>query len=199
MRRASAGPLLGAALAVAITAPCAAQTAQAPAASAAPPPAPAPAPAASAASAAAAPSPANAPGAADGRIEARSGNFVVVGLVRGEHMVLHVSRVTDNAPVHDAAVSVVLRGTSYPATATPEGAYVVTTHDLAIPGPAAVLIVVSEGSERDQLSGTLDIGATSGPREEHDGSRQIAWWVLNFAVCIGFLMLWNRRRRKAES
>jgi hypothetical protein len=29
-------------------------------------------------------------------------------------------------------------------------------------------------------------------------ARQMWWWALNFAVCIGFLMLWSRRRKARQ-
>jgi hypothetical protein len=34
--------------------------------------------------------------------------------------------------------------------------------------------------------------------DDKNGARQIWWWVLNFAVCIGFLMLFSRRRKAAR-
>jgi hypothetical protein len=151
-------------------------------------------PAAAAASSAATPASA----VPSARIEARSSDFLAVGTVRAERMTIHVSRLTDNAPVRDATVSVVLRGTTHPAIADSDGGYGLSTPDLAVPGPAAVLIDITEGTLHEQLSGTLEIGASAGQREEHNTSRQVAWWVLNFAVCIGFLMLWNRRRAKSS-
>ncbi|HLW25732.1 MAG TPA: hypothetical protein VKT22_15360 [Steroidobacteraceae bacterium] len=139
--------------------------------------------------------PTPAPGA---RVEARSGDFLAVGTVRADQLTIHLSRLADNAPVRDAAVTVVLRGTSHAALAASDGGYTIRTADLTVPGPAAVLIEVTQGALREQLSGTLEIGGAEKAHETRDSLRQTAWWVLNFAVCIGFLMLWNRRRKKAD-
>ena len=48
--------------------------------------------------------------AAPARIEARSADLLVVGLVQGDAMTINVSRLLDNAPVHDATVAVAFRG-----------------------------------------------------------------------------------------
>jgi hypothetical protein len=41
----------------------------------------------------------------------------------------------------------------------------------------------------------LQPAAAADPVEDKSSSRQLGWWVLNFAVCIGFLWLWQRRKR----
>ncbi|MGH9561527.1 MAG: hypothetical protein ACRD3S_08735, partial [Terracidiphilus sp.] len=73
---------------------------------------------------------------APARIEARSADLLAVGLVHGDRMAIHLSRVIDNAPVRDAAVTVVLRGASHPTTAQSDGSYTLQTKDLALPGAA---------------------------------------------------------------
>jgi len=128
------------------------------------------------------------------RVEARSSDFLAVGTVRGDRMVIHVSRVADNAPVHDATLAVVLRGTTYPASAEPDGSYTIRSADLGVPGTAAVVFDVAAGGRHEQLTGSLEIG---GAHEQHDNFRQLLWWVLNSAVCVGFLIIWNRRRQRS--
>jgi len=110
-------------------------------------------------------------------------------------MTLHLSRLEDNAPVRDAEVAVALRGTTHPATALADGGYAIETPDLALPGAAAVRIEVTSGGVRQDLDGTLEHPASSAPADDKGSSRQLGWWVLNFAVCIGFLWLWQRRKR----
>ena len=134
---------------------------------------------------------------APARVEARSAQLLAVGTVHGERMTIHLSRLEDNAPVRDAEVVLALRGATHPATALPDGGYAVETPDLALPGPAAVRIQVTSGGARQDLDGTLQPTATAEPAEDKGGSRQLGWWVLNFAVCIGFLWLWQRRKRHA--
>jgi hypothetical protein len=149
---------------------------------------------AAAAAQSAAPS-APAAGAATARVEARSAELLAVGTVHGERMTIHLSRLEDNAPVRDAEVGLVLRGATHPATALADGGYEVSTPDLALPGTATVRIEVAVNGTRQALDGTLAPAATPESSDDKGGSRQLGWWVLNFAVCIGFLWLWQRRKR----
>lgn len=142
------------------------------------------------------PSPAADPPAAP-RIEARSSNLLAVGVVHGDRMSIHLSRLIDNAPVHDAALAVLLRGTVHPAVAEADGSYTLLTKDLEVPGSASIEFQVTEGAAREDLKGALLIADGSSKPDAKNSARQLWWWVLNFAVCIGFLMLWSRRRKAA--
>jgi hypothetical protein len=133
------------------------------------------------------------------RIEARSADLLAVGLVRDDRMTIHLSRVIDNAPVRDAAVTVVLRGAAHPATAETDGSYTLQTKDLALPGAAAVEFDVADAGGQESLKGTLQVAAAGGKSADPNSARQLGWWVLNFAVCIGFLWLFSRRRKSAKS
>jgi hypothetical protein len=137
--------------------------------------------------------------AAPARIEARSADLLAVGLVHGDRMTIHLSRVIDNAPVRDAAVTVVLRGASHPATAETDGSYTLQTKDLALPGAAAIDFEVADAALHESLEGTLQAAAADGKPADNNSARQLGWWVLNFAVCIGFLWLISRRRKSAQS
>jgi hypothetical protein len=132
------------------------------------------------------------------RVEARSADLLAVGLVRDDRMSIHLSRVIDNAPVRDAAVTVVLRGASHPATAETDGSYTLQTKDLALPGAAAVEFDVADAGGRESLKGTLQVAPAGGKSADPNSARQLGWWVLNFAVCIGFLWLFSRRRKSAK-
>jgi len=133
------------------------------------------------------------------RVEARSDDLLAVAVVRDDKMIIHLSRALDNAPVRDAAVTVVLRGAAHSATAETDGSYTLQTQDLALPGTAAVEFQVSRGAQRDSLKGTLENAGAAGREEDKSNARQLWWWVLNFAVCIGFLWLFSRRRKSAQS
>ncbi len=132
------------------------------------------------------------------RVEARSSDLLAVATVHGNRMTIHLSRILDNAPVRDAVVTVALRGVAHATTAEVDGSYTLQTPDLAIPGAASVQFQVAVGGTREELKGTLQIGESGGNSGEKNGARQLWWWVLNFAVCIGFLILWSRRRRGAQ-
>ena len=112
-------------------------------------------------------------------------------------MTIHLSRLLDNAPVGDAVVSVMLRGVLNPTVAEADGSYTLRSRDLTVRGPAAVEFQVSRNGSRELLQGTLQIAGDSREPEEKNGARQLWWWVLNFGVCTGFLILWSRRRKAA--
>ena len=131
------------------------------------------------------------------RVEARSADLLIVGLVRDDRMTIHLSRLIDNVPVSDAAVTVVLRGASHPTTAETDGSYTLQTKDLTLPGAAAIEFQIEQAAARQSLAGTLQIAAAPGQAGAKNTARQLWWWVLNFAVCIGFVWLFSRRR-KAE-
>ncbi len=133
------------------------------------------------------------------RVEARSADLVAVGLVHGDRMIIRLSRVIDNAPVGDAAVTVVLRGVAHATTAETDGSYTLQTQDLALPGAAAVEFQVAQAAARQILKGTLQVAAGAAQPEDKNTARQLWWWVLNFTVCIGFLWLFSRRRKAARS
>lgn len=129
------------------------------------------------------------------RVEARSADLLAVGLVHDDKMTLRLSRLLDNAPVQGAAVTVVLRGASHPAVAETDGSFTAQTKDFALPGAAAVEFLVALPGANESLKGTLQVAASTDSGEDKNSARQLWWWVLNFAVCIGFLMLLSRRRK----
>jgi hypothetical protein len=140
------------------------------------------------------------PGSAvSSRVEARSTDLLAVGVVHADKMTIHLSRLIDNAPVRDAVVTALLRGTSHPTIAEADGSYTFETKDLSLPGAAAVEFQVVQAALKENLKGTLEIAGAAGESEDRNSSRQLWWWVLNFAVCIGFLWLFTRRRKNAQS
>jgi hypothetical protein len=132
------------------------------------------------------------------RVEARSANLLAVGVVQSDRMSIHLSRLLDNAPVRDAVLSVALRGTVHPTVAEADGSYTLRTRDLDIPGSAAVVFQVTQGAMHEDLSGTLSLADSAPEAGDKNSARQLWWWVLNFAVCIGFLKLWSQRRKNTS-
>jgi hypothetical protein len=141
---------------------------------------------------------ANAAGSAT-RVEAHSSDLLAVGLVQGGRMSIRLSRVLDNAPVHDAVVAVVLRGVGYPTVAESDGSYTLNAKDLTLPGEAAVEFRVTQQQQHEDLKGVLNVAAAAAPPQAAGSARQMWWWALNFGVCIGFLVLFSRRRKSAQS
>jgi hypothetical protein len=136
--------------------------------------------------------------AAMARVEARSNDLLAVGVVHDDKMIIHLSRLADNAPVRDAVISVVLRGTLHPATAESDGSYTLQSKDLALPGAAAVDFQIGEGAAKESLKGTLNIGSQPGALDDKNSSRQLWWWVLNLAVCGAAVWLFSRRRKAGK-
>jgi len=143
-------------------------------------------------------------GAADGaappptRVEARSANFLAVGVVRGDTLSIHLTRALDNAPVPDAVLGVTLRGKSYATTAQADGSYTLQAPELTLPGKAAVEFKVEATGGAEKLATTMEIvPAGAATADATANARQLGWWVLNFGVCIGFLVLMSRRRKRA--
>lgn len=132
------------------------------------------------------------------RIEARSANLAAVGIVHDDRMTIHLSRLIDNAPIRDAVLTVLLRGVVHPTMVEADGSYTLQTKDLDLPGSASVDFQVEQQGAREDLKGSLQIAVGANKPEEKNGARQLWWWVLNFAVCIGFLMLLSRRRKAAQ-
>ena len=133
------------------------------------------------------------------RVEAKSQNLLAVGIVEADRMHIRLSRLLDNAPVRDASVAVTLRGQTHATVAEADGSYTLTDKDLALPGAAALEFQITQGALRETLRGTIEVGGEGGkPEEERSQARQYWWWALNFGVCIGFLMLLSRRKKKSD-
>jgi hypothetical protein len=119
-------------------------------------------------------------------------------MVHDDRMSIRLSRLTDNSPVREAAVTVLLRGAVNQATADADGSFTMQSKDLTLPGPASVEFQVIQAGVRETLKGTLQPAAGSDQPADKNSARQLWWWVLNFAVCIGFLWLISRRRKSRQ-
>ena len=91
------------------------------------------------------------------RIEARSATLLAVGIVHDDRMAIHLSRLIDNAPLRDAALTVVLRGVVHPTLAEADGSYTLQTKDLQLPGAAAMVFQIAAGDVHEELKGALQV------------------------------------------
>lgn len=121
--------------------------------------------------------------------------MLAVGILHSDRMSIHLSRLIDNSPIRDAVLTVMVRGAVHPTVAEADGSYTLQDKDLALPGAASIEFRIVQGTVREHLKGTLLVTDGASKPEEKNSARQLWWWVLNFAVCIGFLWLWSRRRR----
>jgi len=85
------------------------------------------------------------------RMEARSDTLMAVGIVQGDRLTIHVTRVVDNAPVRDAVLTVLLRGGEHPTVAESDGSYTLQAQDLTLPGAASMEFQVVRGPAREVL------------------------------------------------
>lgn len=131
------------------------------------------------------------------RIKVQSADLLIVGLAQDDRMNIHVSRVLDNAPVRDAIVTVAFRGVNYPMVAQVDGGYAMQSWELVRPGAVVMEFHVVAGGLDQRLNGTLDVPTNAKP-DPPGSARQYLWWVLNFAVCGAFLLLWARRKKNAD-
>ena len=129
------------------------------------------------------------------RVEARSASLLAVGVVNGDRMSIHLSRLADNSPVQDAQITVTLRGMPHATVAEADGSYAFEAQELKFPGTASLSFRVRTGAADEQLQGLLVAAEGAAKPADRNSARQLWWWVLNFAVCIGFLWLWSRRRK----
>ncbi len=120
-------------------------------------------------------------------------------MVRGDHMTIRLSRLLDNTPVGDAVLTVVLRGEAHPTTAETDGSYSFQSRELTLPGAASVDFRVWQGNLHESLKGTLQVSGAADKPDARNNARQLWWWILNFGVCIGVLMLISRRRKAAQN
>lgn len=132
------------------------------------------------------------------RIESKSADLRLVGILQADRLAIHISRLEDNVPLKDAAVAMTLRGTRYAALAEADGGYSVRAPDLTLPGSAAVEFEVTAGTLHEVLKGTLELGSGSAGGADSGTARGTYWWVLNFGVCIAFLWLFSRRKKSAD-
>jgi hypothetical protein len=132
------------------------------------------------------------------RVEARSASYLAVALVHDDRMSIHVSRLSDNAPVRDALVSVALRGAVHAASAETDGSYSFESKDLLLPGSASIEFRVDQGELHERLVGKFEPAGKADKPGDNSNARQLWWWALNFGVCIGVLVLISRRRKAAQ-
>ena len=90
--------------------------------------------------------------AAAPRLESRSENFELVGVVRGDRLVVFMDRYASNDPVTDATIEINAQGATVPAQPQSDGTFLVTAPWLSQPGTVdLVFVVTAGGTSRDFL------------------------------------------------
>lgn len=95
--------------------------------------------------------------AASPRLESSSEDFELVGVVRGDRLVVFLDRYASNDPVTDARIEINAQGATVPAQPQSDGTFLVTAPWLSQPGTVDLVFVVTAGGTSDLLVGSLDV------------------------------------------
>jgi RND family efflux transporter MFP subunit len=112
------------------------------------------------------------------RIAAHSDAYQLVGILRGERLVIYLDRFATNEPVTNATVAVTVADETVAMTAdaTAAGAYAIMSPRFRAAGPIEVVFAITDGTDEDLLIGTLTVpqeAAASPPgRSAVDAFRQ---------------------------
>jgi RND family efflux transporter MFP subunit len=93
------------------------------------------------------------------RVTAYSDVYQLVGILRGERLVIYLDRFATNEPVADASIAVTVgdETAAIPADATASGAYAITSPRFRSAGPVELVFAITDGAEDDLLVGTLTV------------------------------------------
>jgi cobalt-zinc-cadmium efflux system membrane fusion protein len=102
------------------------------------------------------------------RVSTRSETFQLVGILRGERLVIYLDRTATNEPVTTADIAVTIGDAADPVNAEwgPDGTYVLTSPQFKSAGPIEIVFSITGDAGEDLLAGTLTVpgeaAATSG-------------------------------------
>lgn len=129
------------------------------------------------------------------RVEASSESFDLVGIVRGEAMIIFLDRFGSNEPVTRATIDVTADAATVRADPRPDGSFLVQAPWLAKAGPLDLVFAIDTGEIGDLLIGTLDlpgeraIGEAVGESSMAVLARSPVLWVIGFALLVVGLVL----------
>ena len=89
------------------------------------------------------------------RVSAQSGTYELVGILQGERLAIYLDRFSDNAPVTDARMEVMVGDDTVPAERNPDGTYSVSSPRFAGSGTVELAFAVTGKDGDDLLTGTL--------------------------------------------
>jgi membrane fusion protein, heavy metal efflux system len=114
------------------------------------------------------------------RLDASSGVFELVGVLRAGRLVIHVDRFVTNEPVAEAEIEVETPAGSLKAAALGDGAFWIDAAWAAKAGKFDLIFTVSAGGEIDVLTGTLEI-----PEDAPAAAASQGGWLVGNAVAQG--------------
>ena len=91
------------------------------------------------------------------RVEAASETFELVGIVRGDAMIVFLDRFADNAPVIQATIDVTGDGSTVRPAPLPDGSFLLRPPWLERTGRIDLVFAIAAGEDSDLLIGTLEL------------------------------------------
>ena len=91
------------------------------------------------------------------RVEAASETFELVGIVRGDAMIVFLDRFADNAPVIQATIDVTGDGSTVRAELLPDGSFLLRPPWLERTGRIDLVFAIAAAEDSDLLIGTLEL------------------------------------------
>ena len=129
------------------------------------------------------------------RVAARSELFEVVGILRGERLVIYLDRFASNEPVTSADIAVMIGDTTEPVNAerSAQGSYTLVSPRFKAAGPIELVFSITGEAGEDLLAGTLTVpsdtaAAPSGASASGSGG---VWRTLLLTVATAALGLYG--------
>ena len=112
------------------------------------------------------------------RVAARSELFEVVGILRGERLVIYLDRFASNEPVTSADIAVMIGDTTEPVNAerSAQGSYTLVSPRFKAAGPIELVFSITGEAGEDLLAGTLTVPSDTAAAPS--GASAIGTWFL---------------------
>lgn len=124
---------------------------------------------------------------------AHSALLTIKATVTQDGLALQVLHAANQIPIDGRDVTVSVDGKSQPLTAQPEGTFLLSTKDLGADGERQLDITVAHDGIREILTGKITLPKTASATDLWHNHRQMAWWVLNFAIVLIAALAFSRR------
>jgi hypothetical protein len=124
---------------------------------------------------------------------AHSALLTINATVTPDGLALHVLHAGNQIPIDGRDVTVSVDGKSQPVTAQPEGTFLLSTKELGADGERQLDITVAHDGIREILTGKITVPKAVSVTDLWHDHRQMAWWVLNFAIVLIAALAFSRR------
>jgi len=133
--------------------------------------------------------PLTAPTAVAPRMEASSESFELVGIVRGEAMILFLDRFSSNEPITRATIDVTADGAAVRAEPRPDGTFLVRAPWVTRTGSVDLVFAIVTSETSDLLIGTLDLPAAADEAGGENNLAVLARAPLLWAIGLALLLM----------